>query len=545
MPPKLPRRFLFPTEARVDRSPAEANAGASQTAAAVVIYAVAFVTGAIVMSFEMLGSRYLNPYFGSGIYTWASLISTVLIALTAGYFLGGALADRTASLAVLALTVIIGSAYLLVLPSFAPAVLEFVLAGIDDIRAGSLLASLALMFFPVAFLGMYSPFAIRLLLRSAQRSGRVSGAVYGVSTAGSIVGTLGTTFFLIPTIGSRAITLTLGALGVIAGLALLALARFERRAYAVLVIAALAALTAPAGRAESLIDEDIRAAMVARPNGRLAHIETEYNDVFITKRQNQLVMSFQVKGWDYTELVANLLDPDDLPLRYAQVMTIATIYPETPRKILMLGLGGGSISTYLGRFMPEALITTVEIDPGVISAAKTYFGLRETERIRYRAGDGRVFLTRSSELYDLILLDAYRGGYVPFHLLTREFYALVKARLAPGGAAAFNVHDGTKLYASTVKTLGEVFPALDLYPTARGEVIALATAIALDKDTLERRAAALQARHGFRFALPQILQRRLDRPQVEVHAAKGDVITDDFAPADVYDVMGKEPSRRK
>ena len=545
MPPKLPRRFLFPTEARVDRSPAEANAGASQTAAAVVIYAVAFVTGAIVMSFEMLGSRYLNPYFGSGIYTWASLISTVLIALTAGYFLGGALADRTASLAVLALTVIIGSAYLLVLPSFAPAVLEFVLAGIDDIRAGSLLASLALMFFPVAFLGMYSPFAIRLLLRSAQRSGRVSGAVYGVSTAGSIVGTLGTTFFLIPTIGSRAITLTLGAVGLIAGVALLALARFERRAYAVLVIAALAALTAPAGRAESLIDEGIRAAMVGRPNGRLAHIETEYNDVFITKRQNQLVMSFQVKGWDYTESVANLLDPDDLPLRYAQVMTIATIYPETPRKILMLGLGGGSISTYLGRFMPEALITTVEIDPGVISAAKTYFGLRETERIRYRAGDGRVFLTRSSELYDLILLDAYRGGYVPFHLLTREFYALVKARLAPGGAAAFNVHDGTKLYGSTVKTLGEVFPALDLYPTARGEVIALATAIALDKDTLERRAAALQARHGFRFALPQILQRRLDRPQVEVHAAKGDVITDDFAPADVYDVMGKEPSRRK
>jgi spermidine synthase len=534
-----------PTEARVDRPPVEANAGASQTTAAVVIYAVAFVTGAIVMSFEMLGSRYLNPYFGSGIYTWASLISTVLIALTAGYFLGGALADRTASPAVLALTVIVGSAYLLVLPSFAPAVLEFVLAGIDDIRAGSLISSLALMFFPVAFLGMYSPFAIRLLLRSAQRSGRVSGAVYGVSTAGSIVGTLGTTFFLIPTIGSRAITLILGALGVIAGLALLALARFERRAYAVLVIAALAALTAPAGRAESLIDEGIRAAMLGRPNGRLAHIETEYNDVFITKRQNQLVMSFQVKGWDYTESVANLLDPDDLPLRYAQVMTIATIYPETPQKILMLGLGGGSISTYLGRFMPEALITTVEIDPGVITAAKTYFGLRETERMRYRAGDGRVFLTRNSGLYDLILLDAYRGGYVPFHLLTREFYTLVKARLAPGGAAAFNVHDGTKLYASTVKTLGEVFPALDLYPTALGEVIAVATTSALDKDTLERRAATLQAHHGFRFALPQILQRRLDRPQAEAHAAKGDVITDDFAPADVYDVMGKDPRRRK
>jgi len=526
----------------VQRPHAESTAGSSHAAAAGVIYAAAFVTGAIVMSFEMLGSRYLNPYFGSGIYTWAALISTVLIALTAGYFLGGALADRTASLAVLALTVIVGSLYLLALPSFAQAVLEFVLESVDDIRAGSLLASLALMFFPVTFLGMYSPFAIRLLLRSAQRSGRVSGAVYGISTAGAIVGTLGTTFFLIPTIGSRAITLTLGTLGLAAGLALLALARLHRRAGSALVVVALAVAAAPAGRADNLIDEAVRARMLERADGRLAHIETAYNDVFITKRRHQLVMSFQLKGWDYTESVSNLLDPDDLPLRYAQVMTIATIYPETARKILMLGLGGGSISTYLGRFMPEAAITTVEIDPGVITAAKTYFGLHETERMRYRAGDGRVFLNRNDELYDLVLLDAYRGGYVPFHLLTREFYTLVKQRLAPGGAAAFNIHDGSKLYASTVKTLGEVFAALDLYPSGVGEVIAVASASPLDPRTLERRAAALQERHGFRFPLPQILQRRLEQPRSQ--AAQGDVITDDFAPADVYDVIGKNARRK-
>jgi predicted membrane-bound spermidine synthase len=543
IPLKLAPSFPFPSEALVQRPHAESTAGSSQAAAAATIYAVAFVTGAIVMSFEMLGSRYLNPYFGSGIYTWAALISTVLIALMAGYFLGGTLADRTASPAVLALTVIIGSLYLLALPAFAQAILEFVLAGVDDIRAGSLISALALMFFPVTFLGMYSPFAIRLLLRSAQRSGRVSGAVYGISTAGAIVGTLGTTFFLIPTIGSRAITLMLGALGLAAGSALLALARLRRRAGAALVVIALAAPTAPAGRADNLIDEGVRVAMLERGDGRLAHIETPYNDVFITKRQHQLVMSFQLKGWDYTESVSNLLDPDDLPLRYAQVMTIATVYPEAPRKILMLGLGGGSISTYLGRFMPEAAITTVEIDPGVITAAKTYFGLRETERMRYHAGDGRVFLNRNSELYDLILLDAYRGGYVPFHLLTREFYTLVKQRLTPGGAAAFNVHDGSKLYASTVKTLGEVFAALDLYPTGVGEVIAVARTSPLDPQTLERRAAALQQRHGFRFPLPQILQRRMDKPQSQ--AANGDVITDDFAPADVYDVMGKDPRRRR
>src|SRR5262249_52010740 len=159
-------------------------------------------------------------------------------------------------------------------------ILEFVLAGVDDIRAGSLIASLALMFIPVTFLGMYSPFAIRLLLRSAQRSGRVSGAVYGVSTAGAIIGTLGTTFLLIPTIGARAITLTLGALGLAAGLALMALAR--RRTGAALVLIALAALAVPAGRADNLIDEGVRVAMLERADGRLAHIETPYNDVFIT-----------------------------------------------------------------------------------------------------------------------------------------------------------------------------------------------------------------------------------------------------------------------
>ncbi len=510
---------------------------------AATIYIVAFITGAIVMSFEMLGSRYLNPYFGSGIYTWASLISTVLFALTVGYFIGGSLADRAPSPAVLAGTVILGSIYLLVLPSFAQGILDFVLGSIDDIRAGSLISSLALMFFPVALLGMYSPFAIRLLLRSERHSGRVSGAVYGISTAGSIVGTLGTTFLLIPAMGSRNITLTLGAIGVLSGLALLALTRLNRATASFLTAIAVATLAFSGCRADALIDDSVRADMLKRANGRIAHIETEYNDIFITKRHTQLLMSFQVKGWDYTESVANLLDPDDLPLRYAQVMTIAAVYPEAVRKILMLGLGGGSISTYLGRFMPETEITVIEVNPGVIAAAKTYFGLRESARMRLRAGDGRVFLTRNSELYDLVLLDAYRGGYVPFHLLTREFYALVRQRLEPGGAVAFNIHDGTKLYASTVRTLREVFPALDLYPTGLGETIAVASLAPADKETLERKAAALQERHRFRFALPQILERRMARP--ESQAAKGDIITDDFAPADVYDVMGKEQRRRR
>jgi len=200
------------------------------------------------------------------------------------------------------------------------------------------------MFLPVTFLGMYAPFAIRLLLRSAQRSGRVSGTVYGVSTAGSIFGTLGTTFFLIPAIGARAITLALGLAGLIAGLMLLGLAHLARRAFAMaaLLPILLVSWSASPCFAQGVIDTSIRASLLARPDGRITHIETAYNDVFITKRQRQLVMSFQIKGWDYTESVIDLADPDDLPLPYARVMTVAIIYPSSPQKILMLGLGGGT-----------------------------------------------------------------------------------------------------------------------------------------------------------------------------------------------------------
>jgi spermidine synthase len=506
--------------------------GAAQ---APVIYLVAFVTGAIVMSFEMLGSRYLNPYFGSGIYTWASLISTVLAALCAGYFIGGLFADRHPSARVLGTTVLIGSLYILLLPAFSERLLEAVLAATDDVKTGSLAAAFVILFFPVTFLGMYSPFGIRLLLHSAQTSGRVSGTVYGISTLGSIVGTLGTTFFLIPAIGTRAITLTLGVAGIVSGLLLLA-PRLRRGA---LMLALL--LLAPSARAEELIDEGVREAMLQRTDGRLAHIETEHNDIFITKRAHELMLSFQLKGYDYTESIANLADPDDLPVRYTQVMTVGVLYPPQPNKVLMIGLGGGSISSYLGRHLPDARIDTIEVDPGVITAAKNFFGLRETPRVRYLEGDGRVFLNRNAEAYDLIMVDAFHGGYVPFHLLTREFYALVKQRLAPGGAAAFNVHEGTKLFASTLLTLRAVFASVHLYPSGQGETIAVVTATpAPDADTLAARAGAMQRTYGFRFALPDLLARRADNSTT---AQTGELLTDDFAPVNLYDTMGDK--RRK
>jgi len=510
-----------------------------------MLYVGAFLTGAIVMSFEMLGSRYLNPYFGSGIYTWAALISTVLAALTAGYFLGGIIADRTASATLLGTFVAAASFYLLVLPTFAQGILEFVFGANDNVRTASLVAAFAIMFPPVMMLGVYSPFAIRLLLHSAKRSGSVSGAVYGISTAGSIVGTLGTTFFLIPLLGTRAITLLLGAVGVGCGLTLVAVAWSRGRgAAAVLALTAALTLASARARAEEPFDPAVRAAMLNQHDGQIAHVETEYNDLFVTKSGAFLAMSAQVKRGRFAHSTVNLADPDDLPIPYTSMMTAALLYPQTTRRILMVGLGAGSISTYVARAMPETTIDVVELDGGVIATGKTYFGLRETDKVHLIESDGRVFLNRHAEPYDLVILDAFRQLGVPFHLLTKEFYALLKTRLAPDGAAAFNVTGGTKLTSSTLVTLRAVFPTVDVFPVFDAEGVAQVIAVAtsapeVSRRELTQRAGALEEQFRFRYPLPRLAANR----KANFTLAGGELLTDDFSPVNLYETMPVAPRR--
>ena len=533
------------------QSSAAAKSGerASATTFAAIIYLAAFIIGAIVMSFEMLGSRYLNPYFGSSIYTWAALISTILAALTAGYFLGGRIADRTVSAAVLGAIVTIASLYLLILPSFADNLLKFVSDNVDNVRLGGLYSALAIMFVPATLLGVYSPFAIRLVLRTAQTSGTVSGAIYGVSTAGSIVGTLGTTFFLIPSIGTRAITLLLGAAGIFCGVCLMALERlYARRKAETLVIAILLVLAAGCGgaRSEGLFDENVRAKMLKHEGGLVAHVETEYNNVYINKNGPMLAMTTMVaKRWLF-ESIVDLKDPDDLQVPYSKLMPAGLLYPEKLHRILMIGLGAGSISTYLGRAMPDVQIDVVELDPGIIAAGKKFFGLQETDKVHYVETDGRVYLNRNKAPYDLIILDAYRELGVPFHMLTREFYTLVKDRLAPGGAVAANVTANTRLYLWTLATLHAVFPTVDVYPDWKDENEAQSVAVVTpgprpSKDALMERAVALQSQYHFRYPLPELVSKRTEDQNFD----EARVLTDDFAPVNLYETIPLRPDQRR
>ena len=311
------------------------------------------------------------------------------------------------------------------------------------------------------------------------------------------------------------------------------------------VLLALCALLWPISplQAEELINPEIRAAMLKRKDGLIARTETVYNDIFVTKYQSLLTMTFQWKGYHFTESQVSLTDPDDLPMLYARAVSIATMYPQDVKRVLILGLGGGAISTYLGRFLPDATIDTVELDPGVIDAAKKYFGIRETSRVRFLESDGRVFLNRNKEPYDLIVVDAFTGSYIPFHLMTKEFHRLVRERLAPRGVAAFNILPGTKLYDSSLITLKNVFDRIDLYhPGGEWGVIVTAPRDPVeDGEALKRKAVAAQERYKFRFDIGKLaVDWRIDVPK----ALKGELLTDDFAPVNVYDTYGRRYKRK-
>ena len=299
----------------------------------------------------MLGSRYLNPYFGSGIYTWASLISVVLAALCIGYFIGGLMADRYPSATVLGTTVLIGSAYILVLPLFSERLMEFVLGATDDVQdrqPRGRLRDPVLSPSPSSACIRRSASGCCCARRKAPAASPARSMAFRRSAASPARSARPSCSFRRSARGrSRS---TLGVAGILSGLLLVLL---RTRSAALLIVITFAALAGPGARADELVDPKIRADMLTRADGRIAHIETEYNDIFINKRGRELTMSFQLKGYDYTELIANLTDPDDLPVRYTQIMTVGMLYPPEVKRVLMIGLGGGSISSYLGRFMPD------------------------------------------------------------------------------------------------------------------------------------------------------------------------------------------------
>ena len=161
------------------------------------IYFLAFTSGFSIMCIELLAGRILAPFFGSSVHIWGSIITVFMLSLALGYLLGGKLSTRSVSLNCYGAIFIIAGITLLPIATSSTWLMESIFLMVEDSRYGSLLASTALFFVPTIILGMLSPYSVRLLVRNSNESGQVAGKLYFVSTLGSALGTIITSFYLV------------------------------------------------------------------------------------------------------------------------------------------------------------------------------------------------------------------------------------------------------------------------------------------------------------------------------------------------------------
>ncbi|WP_281547128.1 fused MFS/spermidine synthase [Pseudoalteromonas sp. PAR1] len=185
-----------------------------------LIYFLAFSSGFCIMGIELLGGRILAPYFGSSVHIWGSIITVFMLSLSIGYLLGGKLSTRNPSLTKYGLIFFVASIMVVPIVLFAEPIMTFIFTHVEDSRYGSLLASTALFFIPTTILGMISPYSVRLLVTDHEKSGQVAGGLYFVSTLGSALGTIITSFYMVLAFDVNDIIKTfaavLGALGLLA-----------------------------------------------------------------------------------------------------------------------------------------------------------------------------------------------------------------------------------------------------------------------------------------------------------------------------------------
>lgn len=265
--------------------------------------------------------------------------------------------------------------------------------------------------------------------------------------------------------------------------------------------------------------------------GRIDRRESQYATTYIDRQGPYIAMTFGINECLFTESLYNPDDPAELPVTYTRFMTTALAYTARAERILEIGLGGGRTAMYLHDFLPRANVTCVELDPGVIALAQRHFGVRQGPRLRIVQRDGRIFANRDRARYDIILVDAYQGTLVPFHLVTREFFTILKNRLEPGGVVAQNISPDVLNPDNMVATVRAVFDHADLYRAGGNFVLIAYDGPAKTVAQLSARATALQDAYRLRYPLAPMLSGR----RADVTAANARVYTDDFAPVGYQD----------
>ena len=406
----------------------------------------ASLTGGVIMGLELLGFRLYAPYFGYSIYVWGSMIAVIMAALAGGYALGGWLADRSRSDTPLYVTILSSGIYQLIIVYTAGYFLR--LLGDAGIFTGTIAASLIIFVPPMTALAGTSPFVVRLLARAGQ-IGSWAGRVYALSTVGSIVGVLATTYYLVPVWGTHATLQILCAITVVMGIVGLA----ERRRavlFGVLILVLLAA--AP--------QEKLRFFEIWRG-------ESVYNEVRVIHYAGYRWLTLNDLHNSHTVFK----DDSVWSGSYQDVFVLGPLLVRQPH-LLVLGMGAGGSIRMTRLADPNAQVDAVEIDPLVIVAAQRFFGLpTRAGWLRVHLADARPWLAHDRATYNLAHVDLYQGGpYIPFYLATEEFFRLVRAHLSPDGLLMMNIYDRApdrELLYSAGATLQRVFPTVLVYSRLR------------------------------------------------------------------------------
>lgn len=417
--------------------------------------AVVFITGACVLIVEVVAVRALSPYFGNTIFTFSSVISVILAALSIGYYVGGKLSDRRPSwgwffgIILVSGTVLLGFYFLgvLLLPLFSVLL---------PVTTGPLVSSLLLFMIPALLLGTLSPYAVKLqsIQLPQEGVGSVAGTIFFWSTLGSISGSLLAGFVLVPQFGIDRIFfgtgLTLCALGL---LPLLALGYRQQRL--VLTFAVGALLGGIGLTAASYVHGSV-----------LYHKDGVYETIMIydtTYKERPTRFFLQDQSFS-SAMFLDTEDPTDLALEYSKYYELYQVFKPDVTHALVIGGAAYSLPKALLAKLPEASVHVSEIEPSLFELAKRYFNLTDNPRLTTFTEDGRRVLARSTVQYDLIFGDAYHSLYsVPSHLTTQEFFSLVKEKLTDGGVFVGNfigdlAQEDQSFILSEIKTFKSVFP---------------------------------------------------------------------------------------
>jgi spermidine synthase len=471
--------------------------------------ALVFVAGIGALATEIAASRLLAPYFGNSTVVWANVIGLVLASLSLGYWLGGRLADRRPDPRVLGGVVAAAAVLVALTPFLARPFLDLTVEGLDQVSTGAAIGSffgvLILFAPPVVLLGMVAPFAIRLGLERVEAAGAVAGRLYAVSTLGSLLGTFLSALVAIPLIGTQRTLLASAVLLALAGATLLG----TRWVVLAAGLAALMALPPGVVKAEAgLIHED----------------ESLYQFVQVVQRGDARRLYL-----DEGVAVHSVWRQDDVLTGgvWDTFLALPPLLGRPLERVAILGNAGGTTARAMGVYYPQAEIDGVELDPAVTEAGRRYLGLGDNPRLHVHTADARPFLRRSDGGYDLIVIDAYRPPYVPFYLATREFFELVRKRLAPGGIVALNVASvpgDTRLARGIATTLSAELPAVWTWQALRFNQIVIGLEQPLPRRELARRLVAVR---GDLEPLTRLVARDL-RPA----RPSGDPWTDDRAPVE-------------